>query len=380
MAQAKQIETSLLTEHFRYTPLTLIDQIINMINELVNRAVDAVEAGLLETPPSRLGFAARAAAENTIPDTDDEGNPLYPEARREIEEGVHQLETLLEATVDKNFDKLEIYLLRNVLTVPEDLVPWVRLAHYQGLQLPYTSTTSSSPTPLPTPLPTPESVQALRRKVQETNKLHSALLAERARNDALLTQLRGLLGGGNNDPRAAKAEPVSSSPQPPATATAGDGAGAGAAAAAAPPAPQSPSLAFLASAPAARSLDMALPTDGSAALPKHEPLRQNTAFALSQLPALRLVLQYLRPRIAALGEPGGAGPGSELARQRSEYVEKQTKRIMERRGMDVSNGEGGSEGLGRRMLPEEVRGMEAVAGLVGEKKVREGGNGEHMEE
>ncbi|KAL0259532.1 hypothetical protein SLS55_005269 [Diplodia seriata] len=131
MAQAKQIETSLLTEHFRYTPLTLIDQIINMINELVNRAVDAVEAGLLETPPSRLGFAARAAAENTIPDTDGEGNPLYPEARKEIEEGVHQLETLLEATVDKNFDKLEIYLLRNVLTVPEDLVPWVRLAHYQ---------------------------------------------------------------------------------------------------------------------------------------------------------------------------------------------------------------------------------------------------------
>lgn len=110
---------------------TLIDQIINMINELINRAVDAVEAGLLETPPSRLGFAAKATAEHTIPDTDGEGNPLFPEARKEIEEGVHQLETLLEATVDKNFDKLEIYLLRNVLTVPEDLVPWVRLAHYQ---------------------------------------------------------------------------------------------------------------------------------------------------------------------------------------------------------------------------------------------------------
>ncbi|OMP82904.1 Kinetochore-associated protein MTW1 [Diplodia seriata] len=314
-----------------------------MINELVNRAVDAVEAGLLETPPSRLGFAARAAAENTIPDTDGEGNPLYPEARKEIEEGVHQLETLLEATVDKNFDKLEIYLLRNVLTVPEDLVPWVRinqhLTHFQGLQLPNASTSAS------TPLPTPESVQALRRKVQETNKLHSALLAERARNDALLKQLRSLLGGNAN---AAKTEPSS--------------------------------LAFLASASAARSLDISLPTDGSAALPKHEPLRQNTAFALSQLPALRQILQNLRPRIAGLGAPGGAGPGSEFARQRSEYVEKQTRRIMERRGMDVGNGEGGSEGLGRRMLPEEVRGMEAVAGLVGEKKGGESGNDERMEE
>ena len=43
---------------------------------------------------------------------------------------MHQLETLLENTIDKNFDKLEIYTLRNVLTVPEDLVPWVRLEHY----------------------------------------------------------------------------------------------------------------------------------------------------------------------------------------------------------------------------------------------------------
>ncbi len=102
-----------------------------MINELVGRAVDSVETGLLEAEPAVLGFAARAQAENVIPDTDGEGNVVYPEARKEIEEGVHKLETLLEATVDKNFDKLEIYVLRNVLTVPEELVPWVRLAHYE---------------------------------------------------------------------------------------------------------------------------------------------------------------------------------------------------------------------------------------------------------
>ena len=49
----------------------------------------------------------------------------------EIENGVHQLETLLEATVDKTFDKFEIYTLRNILTVPEDLAPWMRLGHYE---------------------------------------------------------------------------------------------------------------------------------------------------------------------------------------------------------------------------------------------------------
>lgn len=67
----------------------------------------------------------------SIPDADGDGNVDFPEARDEIENGVHQLETLLEATVDKNFDKFEIYTLRNILTVPDDLAPWIRLAHYR---------------------------------------------------------------------------------------------------------------------------------------------------------------------------------------------------------------------------------------------------------
>ena len=44
---------------------------------------------------------------------------------------MHQLETLLEATVDKTFDRFEIYTLRNILTVPEELEPWIRLGHYE---------------------------------------------------------------------------------------------------------------------------------------------------------------------------------------------------------------------------------------------------------
>uniref|UniRef100_UPI002FC7F521 Mis12 domain-containing protein n=1 Tax=Halalkalibacter flavus TaxID=3090668 RepID=UPI002FC7F521 len=58
-------------------------------------------------------------------------NVQYPEAKLEIENGLNQLETLLEATVDKAFDKFEIYVLRNILTVPEDLVGWIRLGHYE---------------------------------------------------------------------------------------------------------------------------------------------------------------------------------------------------------------------------------------------------------
>lgn len=62
---------------------------------------------------------------------DEDGSALYPESRPEIEHGVHQLETLLESTVDKNFDKLEIFVLRSILSVPEELAPWIRLGHYE---------------------------------------------------------------------------------------------------------------------------------------------------------------------------------------------------------------------------------------------------------
>ncbi len=65
------------------------------------------------------------------PDTDGDGHFDFPEAKDEIENGVHQLETLLEATVDKTFDKFEIYTLRNILTVPDELAPWMRLGHYK---------------------------------------------------------------------------------------------------------------------------------------------------------------------------------------------------------------------------------------------------------
>ena len=44
---------------------------------------------------------------------------------------MHKLETLLQSTVDKNFDKLEIFVLRNILSVDEELAPWVQLSHYE---------------------------------------------------------------------------------------------------------------------------------------------------------------------------------------------------------------------------------------------------------
>lgn len=123
----------LLAPDFEKPPLipaqSLIDEIINAVNELVYQGISSLENGLFSTPPDRLGFKPEpqdpSLASN--PDT----VPEYPEAKREIEEGLHKLETLLESTVDKNFDKFEIYVLRNILSVPDDLAGWIRLSHYE---------------------------------------------------------------------------------------------------------------------------------------------------------------------------------------------------------------------------------------------------------
>ncbi|PWW80080.1 hypothetical protein C7212DRAFT_159634 [Tuber magnatum] len=121
--------TSLLTEHLRWTPLSLIDDIINTVNALLYQSVSAVETFLLSSPPGLLGFTPPPG---TIPDTDGDGNVVYSEKEEEeINKGMHQLETLLENGVDKRFDAFELYVLRNILVVPQDLVGWVRLAHHK---------------------------------------------------------------------------------------------------------------------------------------------------------------------------------------------------------------------------------------------------------
>lgn len=91
------------------------------------QGVGSLETGLFATPPERLGFKGV----KTQTDPNAQSDIDFPEAKQEIEEGLHKLETLLNSTVDKNFDKFEIYVLRNILSVPQDLVSWIRLDHYE---------------------------------------------------------------------------------------------------------------------------------------------------------------------------------------------------------------------------------------------------------
>ncbi len=181
--------------------------------------------------------------------------------RHEVENGTHQLETLLCASIDKNFDLFELYAVRNILCVrPEDR-DWMRLGHYEGLDF-------AAPTE---DTPTVESVTGLRRRLQASQRLNAMLRAEEARNDALLESLRAVLG---------------TKPPPGARRDDSDKAGGQASLEAGPP----PPLAFL------RDQGDLTSADGQT------PISTTTAFTLSQLQALRALsttLRSLAPDLAA---------------------------------------------------------------------------------
>jgi kinetochore protein Mis12/MTW1 len=92
----------------------------------VFQVLQSLEKGLDAIPSEELGF-------KPVKVRQEDGTEAWEhsDAKQEIEEGLHKLETLLYSTVDKNFDKFEIYVLRNILSVPADLVNWIRLSHYE---------------------------------------------------------------------------------------------------------------------------------------------------------------------------------------------------------------------------------------------------------
>ncbi|KAL8917228.1 MAG: hypothetical protein Q9208_008067 [Pyrenodesmia sp. 3 TL-2023] len=293
----QQVE-ALLTEHFRYTPLSLIDDIINTVNTIIYRAIEAIENGLFSIPPQQLGYSPEpeTSGNAVLPDAD------HPDSKDEIENGCHQLETLLEATVDKTFDKFEIYTLRNILT---------------GLSL-----------PLPSNTPTPESIFALRRKVQETRKLNLALRNTHTRNAATVTQLKSLL--------SAPSSISSTSPQSSTT---------------------DPSLAFLTTHPSATIFGLSLTQTSDAKF----PLSENAQLFISQLPALRQALEELKPRLKTLPEKIGDVDWESRREERRVYIEGRVRKVV---GATGGAGGDGDVMKGVRVGREEVRDLEGVVGGI----------------
>ncbi|KAI1090851.1 Mis12 protein-domain-containing protein [Rostrohypoxylon terebratum] len=350
-------DTELLTEHFGYPPVSLIDDIINSINILAERALNSVEQGLLNAPPATLGFKPPKASRGNK-DTDAQKQAFDPAeaAKNEVENGTHQLETLLCASIDRNFDKFEIYVLRNILCVRElDVMNWMRLSHYDGLD--FSSITSNN---TQSNAPTLDTINHLRRKLRESMRLNALLTAERARNEALLSDLRSLVG--LSPPPVKTEKPSPSQPQPEAQ-----------------PQPQPP---LPSKSPFAFLHDKGSLTDGGS----EAPLSTTTAFTLSQMQALRALSTSLRNLTPDLcPPPSSSNPNPDAMdvddetksaerktwrRERLEYVEGATRRYLENvEGLELGkNGEvrdGEWQGEGRGLARDEVGGLESVVALLG---------------
>lgn len=269
----------------------MIDDIINSVNNFIYQGVGSLETGLLSTPPERLGFKGQKNAD---------GETEYPEAKQEIEEGLQKLETLLNSTVDKNFDKFEIYVLRNILSIPSDLTNWVQLQHYQGIAQ-----------TAPENAPTPDAIQMQRRKLAASRLLSRQLMQEKARNDAILQQLRAL-----SDPSADS------------------------------------NLAFLTQSAGARAMNVF--TDG-------QSLTTNATFTASQLPALKTLLAEVRPKLATLKQLG-AGLGTakaEVQQERRDYIEQRTRAHIERYG--GADADDAAALSGKPLDTDEIEAMEKAA-------------------
>jgi kinetochore protein Mis12/MTW1 len=299
---------------------------VNSINILAFRATEAVEKGLLAADPADIGFRQAVDA----PDPSQAESEIRDKAQHEIENGVHQLETLLEAKIDKNFDKLELYALRNILSVPPDVRDWVRLSHYEGL----TFTPDED-------APDVESIGLQRRKLRETQKLNTLLMTERAKNAATIASLKALLTISED-----KIENEVEGDKP------------------------YPAFAFL-------------QDKGELTGDAQRPVTTTTSFTLSQLPALKAILANLQPRLEKLSTPNLAVNGEEdksWRRERVEFVENETRKHLEKvRGLELGDmGEirdGDWQGEGRKIGKQEVEDLEAIVGMVNGKP-----NGKDTEE
>ncbi|KAF9423771.1 hypothetical protein BGZ94_008172 [Podila epigama] len=114
--KARQVHRQqLLTEHFGFSPLSFVDDVINAVNNMIYQA----------------SMALQEFIELQLQDITQNDPSHHIDIKQESEKGMHKFETLLEASVDKNFDRFELYALKNIFGVPEDVD--VVLPHYEAL-------------------------------------------------------------------------------------------------------------------------------------------------------------------------------------------------------------------------------------------------------
>ncbi|CAG8733591.1 1002_t:CDS:2 [Cetraspora pellucida] len=147
MAQ-NTIET--LVEHFGFAPISVIDDVINSVNDLLYTAIMGLEQFVL----SELNSS------------------------EEVDQGIHQVETLLESLVDHHFDMFEIYTLRNIFAIPDKLE--IVLPHREGMDFTLDQAKEER---------VDQELDAMRKKVLAVKAMNYKLKEEISRTDKYVKKL-----------------------------------------------------------------------------------------------------------------------------------------------------------------------------------------------
>lgn len=309
---------------------------INAVNSLADRTLDRVEQGLAGATPKTLGFE-RALKERQQLGRQSSSSPcLFPSsvveaAKFEVADGVHKLETLLCNAIDKNFDIFELYVMKYLICVNPSTRLWIRLSHYDHLFLDSIGREE---------LPSTDTVNAARRRLQDSQRLNAVLRAEKSKNTELLARLRISVGNdvstsmrsslyGNH-----KAEIMESK------------------------------------APLEFLHDNGDLTDADA----QTPITTTAAFTLSQMQTLRTLSNTLRSLIVGLESEIDAPEWNDQLkrgwrRERIEYVLGATRKYFESvRGLDLAESglirDGEWQGRGRSFAQLEVEGLERSMAVI----------------
>lgn len=148
MASPDYLATAVLTEHFGFPPIAVIDDVINAVNVIMYKCTEAMEKYLADRQEKRTEQIRGMRRENDDDDGNGNGDDVLMQDRDvnsivkepfvtkdEIKIGTGKLETLLETEISKNFDKFELYCLRNLFSIPHELLElgMFRLSHHEGV-------------------------------------------------------------------------------------------------------------------------------------------------------------------------------------------------------------------------------------------------------
>ena len=97
------------TEFFGFTPISFIDDVINFVNEYLYSAINSLKNYVEENCQMKDASNAKEQQQQQ-------------QQQEAIQHGIDQVVSLFESAIDINFDKFELYVLKNIFRIPPNTV------------------------------------------------------------------------------------------------------------------------------------------------------------------------------------------------------------------------------------------------------------------